>query len=327
METVYGSVFKGSNAIYACQMNGQGGIRAFGEDSPATAEQPFWQHLDYKNQGSHQWIMNTPLLPSPAKEGLLGESIRPKVLRTGEGTLITLRSVNRNDNARPDHLVSFRIYVNDRVIISSRHRKIHSIDQVVDDLHNGVGAKSTGHWLIEIADAITDEVSDFIEELHDQLIGFEDDILEQKVPGRGELVLLRKQLIVLRRYMAPQRDVFIRLASERLPWMSDEERRLMQEIADRLGRGLDDLDGSIARTAVLADEISSMMADDMNRRTYMMSLLAMIFLPTSFLTGLFGVNLGGIPGNKYPFGFGLFCLLLSILIVIFALWLKRSKWL
>ncbi|MDC9613820.1 zinc transporter ZntB [Xenorhabdus khoisanae] len=327
METIYGSVFKGSNAIYSCQLNGKGGMVTFGENSLATTEQPFWQHLDYKNQESHQWLMSTTLLTLPVKEGLMNESIRPKMLRTGEGTLITLRSVNRNDNARPDHLVSFRIYVNDRIIISSRHRKIHSIDQVLDDLHNGVGAKSTGHWLVEIAGAMTDEVNDFIEELHDNLIELEDNILEQKVPGRGELVLLRKQLIVLRRYMAPQRDVFIRLASERLPWMSDEEHRLMQEIADRLGRGLDDLDSCIARTAVLADEIASMMADAMNRRSYIMSLLAMIFLPTTFLTGLFGVNLGGIPGNTYQFGFGLFSLFLSVLIVIFAWWLRRSKWL
>ncbi|MDC9595415.1 zinc transporter ZntB [Xenorhabdus anantnagensis] len=327
METIYGSVFKGSNAIYACQLNGKGGITAFGEDSRVTAEQPVWQHLDYKNPDSHQWLMNTTLLSSPVKEELVSESIRPKMLRTGEGTLITLRSVNRNDNARPDHLVSFRIYINDKIIISSRHRKIHSIDQVLEDLHNGVGAKSAGNWLIEIAGAITDEVNDFIEELHDNLIELEDDILEQKVPGRGELVLLRKQLIVLRRYMAPQRDVFIRLTSERLPWMSDEERHLMQEIADRLGRGMDDLDGCIARTAVLADEITSMMADAMNRRIYMMSLLTMIFLPTTFLTGLFGVNLGGIPGNNYQFGFGLFSFLLSLLMVVFAWWLRRSKWL
>lgn len=44
----------------------------------------------------------------------------------------------------------------------------------------------------------------------------------------------------MRRYMAPQRDVYARLASERLPWMSDDQRRRMQDIADRLGRGLDE---------------------------------------------------------------------------------------
>ncbi|WP_047682514.1 MULTISPECIES: zinc transporter ZntB [Xenorhabdus] len=327
METIYGSAFKNSNAVYACQLNGKGGITGFGENSLATAEQPFWQHLDYKNQASYRWIMNTNLLPAPVKEGLAGESVRPKLIRTGEGAMMTLRTINRNDNARPDHLVSFRIYINDRIIISSRHRKVYSIDQVLDNLYNGIGARNTGHWLVEIADAITDEVNDFIEALHDNLIEFEDGILEQKIPGRGELVLLRKQLIVLRRYMAPQRDVFMRLANEKLPWMSDEERHLMQEIADRLGRGLDDLDGCIARTAVLADEITSIMADAMNRRIYMMSLLTMIFLPSTFLTGLFGVNLGGIPGNEYQFGFSLFSLLLSLLIAAFTWWLRRSKWL
>ena len=141
------------------------------------------------------------------------------------------------------------------------------------------------------------------------------------------MALLRKQLIVLRRYMAPQRDVFSRLASERLPWMNDDDRRLMQEISDRLGRGLDDLDASIARTAVLSDEISSLMADSLNRRTYTMSLLAMVFLPATFLTGLFGVNLGGIPGNTSPFGFGIFCACLVALGGGVALWMKKSRWL
>lgn len=67
----------------------------------------------------------------------------------------------------------------------------------------------------------------------------------------------------------------------------------MQEISDRLGRCIEDLDGFIARTAIMSDEITNMMTEMMNRRIYTMSLMAMIFLPTTFLTGLFGVNLGG----------------------------------
>jgi len=69
------------------------------------------------------------------------------------------------------------------------------------------------------------------------------------------------------------------------------------------------------------------MAEAMNRRTYTMSLLAMIFLPTTFLTGLFGVNLGGIPGANWHLGFSMFCLLLMIMIVGVAWWLKRRRWL
>ncbi|MCW0137554.1 hypothetical protein OIU92_28965 [Escherichia coli] len=76
-------------------------------------------------------------------------------------------------------------------------------------------------------------------------------------------------------------------------------------LPDRLGRGLDEIDACIARTGVMADEIAQVMQENLARRTYTMSLMAMVFLPSTFLTGLFGVNLGGIPaaGGNSDFQF------------------------
>ncbi len=253
--------------------------------------------------------------------------MRPRVNRLGDGTMITLRSVNLNSESRPDQLVVIRVFINDKLIVSTRQRKVFAIDEVLTDLQNGNGPVNGGGWLVDVCDALTDHTSEFIEELHDKIIDLEDAVVDQQIPPRGELALIRKQLIIMRRYMSPQRDVFSRIASERLPWMSDDDRRRMQDISDRLGRGLDDLDASVSRTAVLSDEISTVMAESMNRRTYTMSLMAMVFLPTTFLTGLFGVNLGGIPGGSWGYGFGTFCFLLVVLVLAVAWWLKRRKWL
>jgi zinc transporter len=139
-------------------------------------------------------------------------------------------------------------------------------------------------------------------------------------------VEIRRQLIVLRRYLAPQRDVFSRLANEKISWLESDDLRHLQEIADRMGRWLEDLDASIARTSLLADEINALMTEAMNRRTYIMSLFAMVFLPLSFFTGLLGVNLGGIPGADSPWGFLNFCLLLLTIAGGILLWLKLRKW-
>ncbi len=327
VDVVAGKALQVSDAVYSYQLDGKGGVTSISPDAVATAEQPCWLHLDYTHPDSAAWLQNTPLLPEVVRDGLAGESVRPKVTRLGDGTMITLRGINFNNDARPDQLVTIRVYMTDKLIVSTRHRKIYSIDDVLNDLQSGTGPTNSGNWLVEIVDGLTDHTSEFIEDLHDKIIDLEDDLLEQKIPARGQMALLRKQLIVLRRYMAPQRDVFSRLASERLPWMNDDDRRRMQEISERLGRGLEDLDSSIARTAVLSDEISSLMADAMNRRTYTMSLLAMVFLPTTFLTGLFGVNLGGIPGNTDSFGFATFCMMLVVLVLGVAWWLKHSKWL
>ncbi len=327
MDVIEGKALQISDAIIACQLDGKGGQIAIEDKDVIHCEKPCWLHLNYTHPQSLEWLQSTPLLPDSVRDALAGDSMRPRVNRLGDGFMIVLRSVNHNSDSRPDQLVAMRLFINDKLIVSTRRRKVYAVDEVLTDLQNGNGPVDCGSWLVEICDALTDHTSEFIEELHDKIIELEDALLDQRIPARGELGLLRKQLIVMRRYMAPQRDVYARLASEKLPWMDDSERRRMQEISDRLGRGLDDLDAGVARTAVLADELASVMAESMNRRTYTMSLMAMIFLPATFLTGLFGVNLGGIPGGTWRYGFSVFCLLLAVLALGVAGYLKRRRWL
>ncbi|MBG6245289.1 zinc transporter ZntB [Candidatus Symbiopectobacterium sp. 'North America'] len=316
MKPFEGKVLQDSEAVHACQLDGKGGIKPISAEGMVDSANPCWLHLDYSLPGSARWLNETLLLPDGIRNLLAGESARPRVTRLGEGTLINLRSINLNADSRPDQLVAVRVFITDTLIISTRRRKIAAINDVLTDLQEGNGPTDSGSWLVFVAEALTYQTSEFI-----------DDLLEQKIPARGTLALIRKQLIVLRRYMTPQRDVFSRLSGERLAWMGDDDRRRMQEIAERLGRGLDDLDASVARTTVLADEITSQMTEALNRRTYSMSVLAMIFLSTAFLTGLFGVNLGGIPGGGSSMGFINFCVMLLVLVGGVDLWLKRSKWL
>ena len=327
MDVIEGKALQVSDAIISCQLDGKGGMIPIAEDEVIQCEQPCWLHLNYTHRKSAEWLQSTPQIPDAVRDALAGDSMRPRVSRLGDGFMIVLRSVNHNSDARRDQLVVMRVFINDKLIVSTRRRKVSAVDEVLTDLQNGNGPIDCGSWLVDVCDALTDHTSEFIEDLHDKIIELEDALLDQRMPARGELGLLRKQLIVMRRYMAPQRDVYARLASEKLAWMDDTERRRMQEIADRLGRGLDDLDAGVARTAILADEVASAMAESMNRRTYTMSLMAMIFLPATFLTGLFGVNLGGIPGGEWRYGFSIFCLLLVALAVGVAGYLRKRRWL
>lgn len=315
------------DAIIACRLNGQGGMLPIADAQTVGPAKPCWVHLNYSSAESREWLQTTPLIPDSVRDALAGDSIRPRVSRLADGFLLVLRSINHNDDARPDQLVSIRVFINGNLIITTRKRKAKAIDNLWNDLKRGDGAENAGNWVVQFCDTLTDQSSDFIEQLYDRILHFEDSLLDGQVPPRGKLALLRKQLIVMRRYMAPQRDVFARIATDKLTWMADEDRRLMQDIADRLGRGLEDLDAGIARTAVISDEINSAMTESMNRRTYSMSLLAMVFLPATFLTGLFGVNLGGIPGAQWHYGFTVFCGALATIALLLTLWLKSRKWL
>ena len=327
MSIIDGKELHISDAIISCQLDGQGGMLPISETEVVNCDRPCWLHLNYSQADSAGWLQKTPLLPDSVRDALAGESMRPRVSRLADGFIIILRSVNFNEHARPDQLVAVRIFISDKLIVSTRKRKVAAVEDVWGELQEGNGPENAGDWLVEFCDSLTDHISEFIEELHDKIIDIEDGLLEGQAPARGEMALLRKQLIVMRRYMAPQRDVLARIASEKFTWMDEAQRRLMQDISDRLGRGLEDLDAGIARTAVLTDEIDSLLTESMNRRTYIMSLLAMVFLPATFLTGLFGVNLGGIPGGQWHYGFTVFCGVLVLIALGVTWFLRDRKWL
>ncbi len=150
-----------------------------------TKENPCWLHLNYTNPDSAQWLASTPLLPNTVRDALSGESLRPRVSRMGEGTLITLRCINGSTDERPDQLVAMRLYMDERLIVSTRQRKVLALDDVISDLEEGSGPADCGGWLVDVCDALTDHASEFIEQLHDKIIDLEDNLLEQQIPPRG----------------------------------------------------------------------------------------------------------------------------------------------
>lgn len=315
-----------SDVIYGLTLDGKGGMTPLAAGSDIPGARPSWLHLDYGNPEAARWLLQTPLLGDAAREALLGQSNRPKLVRMGETVLLILRGINHNKDHRPEEMVALRIYITPDLIISSRRRPLLSEKDVFEQLKLGGGADSPADWLVEICDALTDRAGEFVEELHDQILDLEEMVLMRDLPPNGRLARIRKQLIMIRRYLSPQRDLVARLANEKISWLDEDDRRRLLDIADRLRRWLDDLDAGVARTAVLADEINNLMAEATNRRAYQMSVMALLFLPASFLTGLFGINLGGIPGAESPTAFWVFCGSLLALATGLAVWLKHRRW-
>jgi zinc transporter len=315
-----------SDVIYGLTLDGKGGMQPLAAGSEIPGDRPGWLHLDYGNPEAARWLLQTPLLNDAARESLLGQSNRPKLVRMGETVLLILRGINHNKDHRPEEMVALRIYITPDLIISSRRRALLSEQDVYGQLKLGGGADTPADWLVEICDALTDRAGEFVEELHDQILDLEEMVLMRDLPANGRLALIRKQLIMIRRYLSPQRDLVARLANEKISWLDEDDRRRLLDIADRLRRWLDDLDAGVARTAVLADEINNLMAEATNRRAYQMSVMALLFLPASFLTGLFGINLGGIPGAESPTAFWVFCGSLVALATGLAVWLKHRRW-
>ena len=98
------------------------------------------------------------------------------------------------------------------------------------------------------------------------------------------------------------------------------------EVSDRVTRYMEDLDVIRDRASVINDELANRLAERMDRTMYLLSLVTLVFLPLTVISGMLGMNVGGIPGGNIPWAFAVTCLLFAG-IAGFEIWLlRRLRW-
>lgn len=317
------------NAFRILDGRGHGALQAWvpGQDVPRN-DGLAWFHLNYADPETRDWLLRSELLSIPVAESLLDEETRPRVLHHGEGLLLTLRGVNLNPGAEPEDMVSIRLWIEDGRIISTRKRRLKSVEAIQSMLEAGHGPRSSGEFLVMLLGLMTDNIGEVIEALEDNMAEVEERIVEHKdARARESLADLRRQAIALRRYLAPQREALSRLTTEQVPWMSPDDHFRIRETTDELIRHIEDLDAVRERAALAHEEFVNHASEQLNRRMFLLSVVTVIFLPLGFLTGLFGINVGGIPGSGSPWGFAAFCLGVALAGAGIFLIFKRSRWL
>lgn len=286
-----------------------------------------WIHLDYTDPDAAAWIREQAGLDPVVADALLAEETRPRSAALGEGLLVLLRGVNLNPGAEPDDMVSLRIWTDGRRVLSLRKRRLLSVDDVRGALAAGEGPRDAGELITMLADRLLVRMEEVLQGLEDRVDNLEEAALEEAGHRlQVELGRLRRQIITLRRYLAPQREALARLAGEKASWLGERLRVRLRELADRLTRYVEDLDSARDRAAVVQEELANRLSEQLNLRMYVLSLVAGVFLPLSFITGLLGINVGGIPLAESPAGFVAVLVLLAGLTALEVLLFRWRRW-
>ncbi|SEB02307.1 zinc transporter ZntB [Marinobacterium iners] len=317
--------------LHALILDGQGGARSLSFEE-LERWQPedgiLWLHLDYTLDSTRQWLEQDSGLPELAIDALLAENTRPRAAILDEHLLLALRGVNTNPGADPEDMVSIRLCVGARLVVSTRKRRLMSVAKLLALFEQGEGPRSSAELVIRLSELLVERMGVTVEELEEQLSDLELDLLTQ--PGsemRQAVRSLRRQTVTLRRYFAPQRDAFNQMLSERLSWFTTEMKLELREISDQLLRHIEDLDIIRERAAMAQEELASQQGEQLNQRMYVLSIISAVFLPLGFLTGLLGINVGGIPGADNDYAFLIFLLLLGLLVGGLLILFRRWRWL
>jgi len=286
-----------------------------------------WIHLDFTKEETHRWLLQESGLDPVIAEALTADETRPRCESVDDGLLLSLRGVNSNPGSEPEDMVSVRLFCTGERIISTRRRQLLSIADLVQALEQGDGPRTTGELIAILSERLIERMVSVINELEERIDDMEESIIaESGQENRGNILDLRREIILLRRYIGPQRDAMNKLSSSDVAWLSKKNRLQLRASSDTITRHVEDLDSAKDRASVAYEELSNRLSEQMNSRMYVLSLVAGLFLPLGFLTGLLGINVGGIPLAEDPSGFIEVVVLLTLLVIVQVVIFRRKKW-
>ena len=282
-----------------------------------------WVHLERPKPDMEDWLSEVGLDPT-VMDVLDAPETRPRCTVHGDGVLMNMRGVNLSEGADPEDMVSLRLWVTRGLVVSVQRRRVLAVEDVAEGIRRNAAPQDSGELVARLALRLADRAEPVVADLNERIDDLETDLEDRgKLPPRAKLAEIRRVSIMLRRYMFPLRDALSTFAIEDLDWLLPFARERVREATERVTRLAEALDAIRDRAEVVQDQIMDLRAEETNRQTLVLSVVAAIFLPLGLLTGLLGINVGGMPGAANPYAFWLVCLLL-VVICIGQLWLFRK---
>jgi zinc transporter len=287
-----------------------------------------WVHMQADDPETRAWIRaNLTYLDRHAIDALLADETRSRATEIGQGALVILRGVNHNSGAEPHDMVSIRLWIDRNRIISVSLRRLRSVEVLRGRIADGKGPQDAGGFLASLIEQMNTGIETFRHDLDDATDRLEEALIDEPTQTlRHPIVDLRQKVIAFRRNIAPQRDEVGQMQRDPFDWLTPEDVRRLHEAHYNLIRVVEDLDAIRERLQVLKDELASILNDRLNKNMYILSIFTALFLPLGFLTGLFGVNLAGMPGAEGGGAFGLFAGALVLIGVLQIVLFRLMRW-
>lgn len=286
-----------------------------------------WVHLDYSKQQASDWLENESGLDYTISEALLAEDSRPRSVQFPDGILTILRGVNTNPGSQAEDMVSIRMWLEKNRIISTRRRRLLSIQDIRGAIEAGSGPRSSGQFAAELAHRLVERIVEVVNDIDDAEDRAETRIEAQGgVSQRSEFAEIRRRTAHIRRHLLPQRDALDRLSRMLGDLVEPQDGLDLQEAANNVLHAVEELDLTRERAMVAREEVLNILAHEQNSKMYLLSIVAAIFLPLTFISGLLGMNVGGIPWGESTVGFWVIVGICTAIVSVMLYFFRRKRW-
>jgi zinc transporter len=262
----------------------------------------------------------------------LPEVVREAFISTGDQYQIgyedgwlfgELPDLQHEHYGNPRELGYFRFAFNENLFISGRRHPLQAVDDVRQSISGGKIAPTSPTELfnaifrrfLELLKVEISKLSGILDSIEDHIVG------ESWQGERERLVPVRRQIVVFHRHLTAAAGLFRHIDHADRRALPEDLDDLVESLSRRAATLYAEGDQLQQRARLLQDELMAKMSDQSNQFLYVLSVMTAVLLPTTVISGLFGMNTGGLPLLESPHGFWIVsfvALMISLLVYLFV---------
>ncbi|KRP87593.1 zinc transporter [Bradyrhizobium sp. USDA 4518] len=292
--------------VWAFRLHHDGRAEALPIDAPIEPSHDgrLWLHFNLTDVRTRAWLANMHI-PQLARDLLLSNDNFQQIHVVDNCVYGVFSDLVRDIDAATRETGFLRFAMTERLLVSGRHQALCSADATRRVLEGGHRVGSVAALL----EKIVDEIADTMDRMADK-IGTDIDAIEERVLAedtgselRKNLSRMRRTCVRLHRQLAGLRVLFHRLEQKNTDNLSPALRLQAGKLAQRLD-GLDhDIVELHERSRLLEEELRFKLEEESNKHLHALSVVTMMLLPPTLVTGIFGMNTKGLPLTDVDSGF------------------------
>lgn len=262
-----------------------------------TADAVIWLHFNLSDARARRWLLDATFLPESLRELWREHDGNRRVEIVDDGLLLVVSDFAYDDATDPSEVAPLWCFAGKQLLVTARVHPIKSADELRLQMRSQVSAASGIDLVAQLLDIRSSRVKGLANQMTTQLDDIEDKILAGNIEQQRELLGRSRRLCArLRREFAPERSDLNRFLHRPSTALAAADREALQSCTDALAFALEEIAELYERAKLLQEELASRLAENTGRNLYVLSILTAVLLPMTLVTGIFGMNVGGLPG-------------------------------
>jgi zinc transporter len=284
-----------------------------------------WVDIDIADYADRAWLLAWQEINDQTRQALLEPVRFNHYEQVPDGTLLSVKMVRSGEMEDVTDLADLKLLIGSTKAVTLRSGPLVAVDELRQHLLSDRTLVTAVDLLGFLVSVMTNRMEAVIYDLTQDIDDVEDALLEGgSVPRAQTLSELRRRIFRTSRQVNATQQVLAPMTTDPALELDAEDRETLDRASNHVDRYLGGLDECCSRVQMLGDQIDAQRSEAMTRSSFHLTVVATVFLPLTFITGLLGMNVAGIPDQHNPYGFWLVTGL-SVIISLLAWFLLRRR--